>query len=92
MHDTCVGADSDVNHCIEKLRWCSLNRRGWSAARGRTVRDLVQDSCSLPDESDGPHLKAGQSARAQRRQSSPAPPKSRYRERPHWGREILGFV
>jgi hypothetical protein len=59
-----VGADLGAYHCVENMRRCSLHRRGRSAARGRTVRDLAQGSGSLPDRSDGPHLEAGRSARA----------------------------
>jgi hypothetical protein len=38
----CVGTDSGTNHYVENQRRCSLHRRGWSASRGRTVRDLEQ--------------------------------------------------
>jgi hypothetical protein len=56
------------------------------------IRDLTQGSGSLRDESDGPRLEAGRSARAQGWQSSPAAPESRSRDGPHRGGEILGFV
>jgi hypothetical protein len=41
------GTDSDFNHCNENRRWCFLRRRGRSAVRGQTVRDLghTLDSC-----------------------------------------------
>jgi hypothetical protein len=54
--DRCVGVDSGANHCVENQWRCSLHRRGWSATRGRTVRDLEQGKDSLPDGSDGPIL------------------------------------
>jgi hypothetical protein len=54
-----VGADPDVNHCIENLRRCSLHMRGRSAARGRMVHDLAQGSGSLPDGPDGPRMRKG---------------------------------
>jgi hypothetical protein len=38
----CDGADPGANHCGENWRRCSLRRHGWSAARGRTIRDLAQ--------------------------------------------------
>jgi hypothetical protein len=59
-----VGADPGTNHCVENLRRCFLHRRGRSAARGQTVRDLAQGSGFLPDESDGPRLEAGRFVRA----------------------------
>jgi hypothetical protein len=52
----CVGTDSGANHCVENQRRCSLHRRGWSTARGRTVDDLTQGSGFLPDGPDGPCL------------------------------------
>jgi hypothetical protein len=87
-----VGADPGANHYVENLRRCSLHRRGRSAVRGRTVRDLAQGSGSLPDGPNGPCLEAGRSARAQGRWSSPAAPKSRSWEEFGRRREILGFV
>jgi hypothetical protein len=89
-----VGVDSSAsaNHCVENLRRCSLHSRERSAARGRTVRDLAQGSGSLPDGSDGPRLETGRSVHAQGRRSSPAAPKSRSRDGPHRGGEILGVV
>jgi hypothetical protein len=42
MRNLCVGADPGANHCVENRWRCSLRRRGWSTARGRTVRDLAQ--------------------------------------------------
>jgi hypothetical protein len=87
-----VGADLGANQCVENLLRCSLHRRERSVARGRTVRDLEQDSGSLPDGSDSPRLEAGWSARLQGRRSLPAVPESRSREGPRRGGEILGIV
>jgi hypothetical protein len=63
-------------------RWCSLVRRGRSAARGRTVRDLAQGLGFLPDGQtvralglDGPRVRRGGGR-------SPAAPGSRSREGP----------
>jgi hypothetical protein len=61
-------------------------------ARGRTVRDLTQGSSSLPNESDGPHLQSGRSARTQGRRKSPGAPRSHSWEGPHRGGEILCVV
>jgi hypothetical protein len=44
------------------------------------------------DELDGPRLMTGRSTRAQRRRSSPTSPRSRSREGPRRGGEIIGFV
>jgi hypothetical protein len=55
----CVGADPGTNHRVENLWRCSLHRRGRSAARGPTVRDLAQGSGSLPDGLDGPRVHRG---------------------------------
>lgn len=88
----CVGADPDDNHCDENRRRCSLRRRGRSAAKSRTVRDLAQGQGFLPDEPDSPCLVAGWSAPAQGRRSSLTAPESRSREGPRRGREILGVV
>jgi hypothetical protein len=49
---------SSVNHYNENQRRCSLHRNERSAARGQTVRDLVQGSGSLPDVPDGPGPRA----------------------------------
>jgi hypothetical protein len=46
---------------------CSLVRRGRSTAQGRTVRDLVQELGFPAWRPDGPHSRAGRSARAQGR-------------------------
>jgi hypothetical protein len=55
----CVGVDPGANHCDDNRRRCSLHRHGRSIARGRTVRDLAQGSCSLPDGSNGPRVRRG---------------------------------
>jgi hypothetical protein len=52
----CVGTDPDANHCVENQRRCALRRRGRSAARGWTIRDLAQRLTFLSDESDGLRL------------------------------------
>jgi hypothetical protein len=88
----CVGADPGANHCVENRRRCSLHRRGRSAAKDQTIRDLAQGSSSLPDGPDGPCLEAGRSARAQGQRSSPVASGSHSREGPHRGGEVLGFV
>jgi hypothetical protein len=62
----CVGSFSGADHYNENWWRCSLHRRGWSAARGRTVRDLAQGSGSLPDVPDGPHVRRGGEARRRR--------------------------
>jgi hypothetical protein len=73
-------------------RRCSLVRRGRSAARGRTVRDLAQGLGFLPDGRtvralgpDSPHVRRGGGR-------LPAAPRSRSREGPRRGGEILGVV
>jgi hypothetical protein len=43
-------------------RWCSLVRRGRSAAQGRTVRDLARGGGALWSGEDGPRHRAGRSA------------------------------
>jgi hypothetical protein len=87
-----VGADPGANHCIENRRRCSLHKRGWSAARGRTVHDLAHGSSSLPDKLDGLRLEVRWSARVQGRWSSLVASESRSRERPHQGGEVLVLV
>jgi hypothetical protein len=54
--EKCVGANSSTNHYVENRWRCSLHRRGWSTARGRTVHDLALGSGFLPDGPDGPRL------------------------------------
>jgi hypothetical protein len=66
-----VGADPGANHCVDNRRRCSLHRRAWSAARGRTVRDLIQGSGSLPDEPDGPRVRRGGGVHRQRLDLTP---------------------
>jgi hypothetical protein len=88
----CVDTFLGTNHYNENRWRCSLHRHGQSTARGLTVRDLAQGSGSLPDVSDGLRPGAGRSARAQGRRSSPAAPRSRSREGPRHGGEILGVV
>jgi hypothetical protein len=80
-----VDTFSGANHYNENRRWCTLQRRGRSAARGRTVRDLVQGLWV-------PCLTAGRSARAQGQRRSPATPGSRSREGPRRGGETRGVV
>jgi hypothetical protein len=67
----CVRVDSSANHCVENRLRCSLHRRGRSAARGRTVRDLAQGSGSLPDGSDGPRVPRGGGVHRQRLDLAP---------------------
>jgi hypothetical protein len=69
----CVGADPGTNHCIENRWRCSLHRRGRSAARGRTVHDLVQGWRSYLTSrtvhvcrSDGPRVRRGGGVHLQR--------------------------
>jgi hypothetical protein len=52
-------ADPGANHYDDNRRRCSLHRRGWSATRGQTVRDLAQGSGSLPDGPNGPRVHKG---------------------------------
>jgi hypothetical protein len=66
-----VGTDLGANHCVENRWWCSLHRHGRSAARGRMVCDLVQGSGSLPNESDGPHVRRGGEVHRQRLDLTP---------------------
>jgi hypothetical protein len=68
-------------------------------AEAQTVRGQGPDSPRpsaetrvLPVELDGPRLVAGQSARAQGRQSSSTVSESRSREGPRREGEIIGFV
>jgi hypothetical protein len=74
----CVGADPGANHCVENRRRCSLHRRGWSTARGRTVHDLAQGWRSCPTSRtvrayrpDGPHVRRGGGVRRQRLDLTP---------------------
>jgi hypothetical protein len=62
------------------------------SVEARTVRDLAQELGFLSDEPDDPCLVAGRFARAQRWQSSPTAPESRFREGFRREREILGFA
>jgi hypothetical protein len=55
----CVDADQGANHCDENRCRCTLSKRGRSAARGRTVRDLAQRLAFLPDGPDGPRVRRG---------------------------------
>jgi hypothetical protein len=87
-----IGADPDANQCVENRRRCSLHKRGWSAFRGRTIRDLAHGSSSLPNKLDGLRLEAGRSTRVKGRWSSPVAYESRSREGPHRGGEVLGLV
>jgi hypothetical protein len=61
--DRGVCADPGTNHCDDNRHRCSLDKRGLSAARGRTVRDLEQGSGPLLDEPDDPHLRRGDGVR-----------------------------
>jgi hypothetical protein len=45
----------------ENQRWCSLVRRGRSAAQGRTVHDLARGCSALWSGADGPRHRAGRS-------------------------------
>src|SRR5688572_4089339 len=64
---------------------CSLVRRGRSAAWGRTVRDLAKGLGFPALRPDGPRVCRGGGR-------SPAAPRSRSREGPRRGGEILGVV
>jgi hypothetical protein len=88
----CVDTFLERQTLNKNRRRCSLVRRGRSATKARTVRDLAQELGFLPDGRtvralgpNGPRVRRGGGR-------SPAAPGSRSREGPHWGGEILGGV
>jgi hypothetical protein len=58
----CVDTFLEAPITQENQQWCSLVRRGRSAAQGRTVRDLARGGGALWSGADGPRRRAGRSA------------------------------
>jgi hypothetical protein len=62
LHEEGVDAFSERQILKKNRRRCSLVRRGRSAARSRTVRDLARGGGTLWSGADGPRPGAGRSA------------------------------